>query len=151
MLSSGRHSRCLQTHRGDLIALGIVLTGLLCALLLKPASTPDLLLFLGKPLASSCGMRNVFGIDCWACGMTRSFAYAIRLRFIEAWHFNPSGLLFFLYMVLQGVYRIWVLAGGRRIAVEVQIVSFLGLIAFMLVHWGLFEVMPLIQTVDAQP
>lgn len=150
MLSPQWHSQFLQSHRGDLLALGIVSTGLLCALLLQPASSPDVLLLFGEPLASSCGMQKVFGIDCWACGITRSFAYAIRLRFSEAWHFNPSGLLFFLYMVLQGVYRIWILAGGRRIATQTQIVSFLGLIGFMLVHWVLFEVIPMLQSTGAQ-
>ena len=42
-----------------------------------------------KKQASICIFKNLTGLSCYGCGMTRAVFYALHLRFQEAWHFNP--------------------------------------------------------------
>lgn len=42
-------------------------------------------IFNGK---SICLFKNVFGVECWGCGITRAIFSALYLRFAEAWEYN---------------------------------------------------------------
>ena len=50
-----------------------------------------------------CIFTNVFGVECWGCGITRAIFSALHLRFHEAWYYNSLfvvvlPLLLFLWM-----------------------------------------------------
>ena len=37
---------------------------------------------------SICVFTNIFGIECWGCGITRAIFSALYFRFTEAWEYN---------------------------------------------------------------
>ena len=39
---------------------------------------------------SICLVYNLFGVECWGCGMTRALYSLMHLRFIEAWGYNRA-------------------------------------------------------------
>lgn len=39
---------------------------------------------------SICLFRNLFGIECWGCGMTRALFSVLDLHFTEAWNYNSA-------------------------------------------------------------
>ena len=53
---------------------------------------------LGLP---GCTFRTIFGVPCPSCGMTTSFAYFVRGRFVSAAASNMAGLLLAAVCVLQ--------------------------------------------------
>ena len=65
-------SRCIK------LLLLILLPFLLYAI---PAES----IFSGK---SICIFTNIFGIECWGCGITRAIFSALYFRFAEAWEYN---------------------------------------------------------------
>ena len=57
------------------------------------------------PLPGLCAMRETTGVDCPGCGLTRCFISLADGQFERAWHFNPAGYLFFVFVVAQVPYR----------------------------------------------
>ncbi|HMS65984.1 MAG TPA: DUF2752 domain-containing protein, partial [Ignavibacteria bacterium] len=47
---------------------------------------------------SSCITLNVFGIPCPFCGMSRAFREFMNFNFKESIYYNPSSVVFFLFM-----------------------------------------------------
>lgn len=50
-----------------------------------------------------CIFTNVFGIECWGCGITRAIFSALHFHFYDAWEYNRLfvvvlPLLLFLWM-----------------------------------------------------
>lgn len=43
-----------------------------------------------------CTMKSLTGLPCATCGMTTSFAHAVRGHWITAFHAHPFGLVLFL-------------------------------------------------------
>ena len=39
---------------------------------------------------SICLVHNLFGVECWGCGMTRALYSLMHLRFADAWHLNRA-------------------------------------------------------------
>ena len=37
---------------------------------------------------SICLFTNIFGVECWGCGITRAIFSALHFRFAEAWEYN---------------------------------------------------------------
>lgn len=68
----------------------------------------------GIPVPETCYFKRALGINCPGCGLTRCFICAIRGEIPRAWHFNPAGLAVFLFVALQGPYRVWQLWRIRR-------------------------------------
>jgi hypothetical protein len=57
-----------------------------------------------------CIFKNLFGVECWGCGITRAVFSALHFRFQDAWEYNPLfvvvlPLLVFLWM--RAVVRVW--------------------------------------------
>ena len=76
-------------------------------------STP----WLGFPLPSVCQFRNVTGLDCPGCGLSRAFVSIGHGRFREAWNYNGASLLVFAFVLVQIPYRmlqIWRIRNGKR-------------------------------------
>lgn len=66
-----------------------------------------------KPIPGSCMSREIMGIDCPGCGMTRAFISLGHLRFDRAWYFNPASFLMYAFLIFQvpwqaiQLYRVW--------------------------------------------
>lgn len=99
--------------RRHLTYLVLGLAALAAALLVQPVAGDRLALF-GLPLPSFCLTRNLLGLSCPTCGMTRAFAHAARLDWAAAWHSHPAGLALFVLVVGQIPYRALRLLRARR-------------------------------------
>ena len=67
----------------------------------------------GAPL-SKCIFRNLVGIDCPACGITRSVDATFHLRFHDAFGWHPTGpIVAFLVLLLAGYFLTTALVGSR--------------------------------------
>ena len=80
----------------------------LLVLLLLPIvlyAIPDASIYNGK---SICLYTNIFGIECWGCGITRAIFSALHLRFAEAWEYNRLVVIvlpILLFEWFRAVYR----------------------------------------------
>ena len=50
-----------------------------------------------------CIFKNLFGVECWGCGITRAIFSALHFHFYDAWEYNPLfvvvlPLLLFLWL-----------------------------------------------------
>jgi hypothetical protein len=73
--------------------------------------------WLGIPLPSVCQFRNLTGLDCPGCGLTRAFVCIAHGRFAEAWSYNAASVLVFAFVLIQIPWRtmqIWRLRTGRK-------------------------------------
>jgi len=66
-------------------------------------------------LPSFCLLKNLFGIDCPTCGMSRGFIEWLHGNFHEAWEFHRLSILAVLFCFFQIPYRVYVLITGKRI------------------------------------
>ena len=72
--------------------------------------------WLGVQLPSVCQFRNVTGLDCPGCGLTRAFVSIAHGRIAEAFSYNGASLLVFGFVSLQIPYRmvqIWRIRNAR--------------------------------------
>lgn len=60
------------------------------------------------PLPQLCGARAWLGIDCPACGITRSIIYLVHGQWADSWQAHRLGWLVLLVIVGQVPYRLWV-------------------------------------------
>jgi hypothetical protein len=67
---------------------------------------------LGLP---SCTWPAFFGIPCVTCGMTTSFAHAVRGQWVAAFVAQPAGLLLASLAALTVVIAAWVAVSGRPV------------------------------------
>lgn len=67
---------------------------------------------LGLP---SCTWPVAFGIPCITCGMTTSFALAVRAQFVAAAAAQPAGLLLAIVAALAVVVGLWGALSGRPV------------------------------------
>ena len=80
----------------------------LLILLLLPIvlyAVPDANIYNGK---SICLFTNIFGIECWGCGITRAIFSALHFRFVEAWEYNRLVMIvlpILLFEWFKAVYR----------------------------------------------
>ena len=69
------------------------------------------------PLPATCTFRSVMGIDCPGCGLTRCFVSLGHGQLLEAWRYNPVGLLLYACAAAQVPYRLvqlWRIRLGRQ-------------------------------------
>jgi hypothetical protein len=67
---------------------------------------------LGLP---SCTWPAFFGIPCITCGMTTSFALAVRGRWLDAFIAQPAGLLLATLAAMAVTVAAWVALTGRPV------------------------------------
>src|SRR5574344_351767 len=51
---------------------------------------------------SICLFKNIFGIECWGCGITRAIIADVQLDFVRAYEFN-----FLIVIVLPVCFFLW--------------------------------------------
>ena len=56
-------------------------------------------------LPETCAYRQLIGVGCPGCGMTRGFISLMRGRWQQAWAYNPGVYLLFFLVVAQIPYR----------------------------------------------
>lgn len=60
-----------------------------------------------NPLPSGCSSRVMLGMDCPGCGLTRAFISISHGQFARAIHFNPAGILVYLFVLAQIPWRLY--------------------------------------------
>ncbi|RMF40962.1 MAG: DUF2752 domain-containing protein [Planctomycetota bacterium] len=80
------------------------------AAILDTSSSREVVLPGGIALPEVCWFHRLLGVDCAACGLTRSFIHMAHGRFASAAAMHPFGPLLFLYTLIQiglaaGYYR----------------------------------------------
>ena len=130
----GRH------HTIVLIFCCMAIVGAFCLGINKTdhISTP----WLNIQLPSVCQFKNVTGLDCPGCGLTRAFVSIAHGRIAEAWQYNGASLLVFAFVLMQIPYRaiqIWRIRSGRE---ELHMPRTTNAILFivagaMFVQWGM--------------
>jgi len=93
----------------------------------------------GHPVPPLCWFRQITGLECPTCGLSRSFVAWLNGNAARAWRLHPFAIGLLLPLVFQIPYRLLVIITGRRIAffssrIFVQGVSYLGLGLFLL-NW----------------
>ncbi len=59
----------------------------------------------GWQLPSVCTFRNMTGIDCPGCGLTRGFVAISHGQIASAWNYNPASFLWFGVIAFQIPFR----------------------------------------------
>lgn len=83
------------------IGLALIANAILVNLLFR-ADTAQVWI-LGRPIVWACGMRQVFGIPCPTCGLTRSVVLSLHGELATAWSVAPAGILIAAGLVGFGV------------------------------------------------
>jgi len=100
--------RYLTPH---LIVLSICLVILIGGVLISPAKSGDGHLTIGSlPVPDTCSFKNLTGIPCPGCGLTRSIVAAAHGDVKQSFQHHRLGLLTLLYVLLQFFYRIGAIA-----------------------------------------
>lgn len=94
---------------------------------------PDLL------LPPTCMSRSLFGINCPACGLTRSFVYLARGDWIASTQCHRLGWLLMFMAAVQVPYRLAILAGRQQLLLSEPAGRWVGrvLIALLIGNWVL--------------
>lgn len=100
-------------HAVLLIAAAVVV-GL--AVVITPSD--DILSFFGVEIPVLCGFRNLFGVPCPGCGLTRSFVFMAHGRPLQGLFMNPIGPVLFSVVLAQIPYRMWRLRKGPTAGVS---------------------------------
>jgi hypothetical protein len=92
--------RAETTFHAAILTLSLVVVGL--SLLLSTGGKEQVILpWINLPTPGLCVSKNMLGLDCPGCGMTRCFISMAHGDFSAAWHFNPAGILLFGVLLSQ--------------------------------------------------
>lgn len=92
------------------VLLGLGVAVVLAAALLTPS--PEAVSLFGQEVPVLCGWRQMTGMPCMGCGLTRSFTYMAHGHVIEAFRMNLLGPLLFALLVGQIPWRLVMLWRG---------------------------------------
>ncbi len=62
-----------------------------------------------------CHFKNIFGINCPSCGLTRSFILWMHGDYRAAWELHRLSIFIMILMLIQIPYRLFVLIFQKRI------------------------------------
>jgi hypothetical protein len=92
------------------------------------------------PLPDSCAARQLLGINCPGCGLTRAFIAISDGQWARAWHFNPASFVAYLFVVVQIPWRcfqMWRIATHRFPVFSVWLFLPLAMVATsLLLQWA---------------
>ena len=96
--------QCLTPH---LVILAVCFLILLFSILLTPSESPDGPLYIGNfPVPHTCIFKNLTGLPCSGCGLSRSMVEAAHGNLKQSFHYHRLGLLTLVYVLVQFIYRI---------------------------------------------
>ena len=64
-----------------------------------------------------CLIDNIFGVECWGCGITRAVVSAVQLHFRQAWEYNRLIVIVFpllVYVWGRTVINLWHTFGKKK-------------------------------------
>lgn len=107
---------------GEWLLHGIVFALAACVLLLasvlRVQGTDEVVMPIWTlPLPGTCSVKQLTGVECPGCGLTRSLVCLAHGDVARAWRFNPAGMYVFALVALQIPYRLaqlWRLRRGHR-------------------------------------
>ena len=100
--------RPLDRPTSDLILLAVAVAVLAASALLSVrGSTQVVLPLVHWSLPGTCSFRQMFGVGCPGCGLTRCFISVAHGELAAAWRFSPLGLVVFGLVAAQLPYRSW--------------------------------------------
>ena len=88
----------------DLFAL--CLSGAMAAASVLLDTNGEAVNLLGWELPPLCSWRNLTGMDCLGCGLTRSFVFMGHAQVIESFKLHLLGPVLYVFVVAQVPYRI---------------------------------------------
>lgn len=93
------------------------------------------------PLPKLCLSKELFGVDCPGCGLTRSFVYLAHGDWHNAWKMHRLGWLLFISLLLQIPYRVQALWSKGGSIVPLAWAKFYGtvLIALLILNWLAYQ------------
>ncbi|MEQ8788203.1 MAG: DUF2752 domain-containing protein [Pirellulaceae bacterium] len=103
--ASAQRFRGETTFHATLLIVSTVVV-LLSVFLSTSGEQQVLLPLVNLPTPGLCVSKNLLGLDCPGCGMTRCFISVAHGDFAAAWRFNPAGILLFGVLVSQIPIRI---------------------------------------------
>ncbi len=123
-------------HREMLILSAIVIT-LSCLLEVGEAGRVFFKGFPNWPVPQTCMSRDLFGVECPGCGLTRSYIHLMHGHWNDAWEMHRIGWLLFIATVFQLPYRLIALRIGDRELIPIQASRWIGsgLIALLIANW----------------
>ncbi len=128
-------------HVGWLVlALAILTAAVVCRVPKESIEESVTVRGIGLRLPSVCPSRQLLGVSCPGCGLTRSFVALTHGQFAQAWAFNPAGFFWFAALIWQVPYRavqLHLLRRGRELRVQRGVTEgvVLALVAACLVQW----------------
>jgi hypothetical protein len=114
-LSSNKQPRKRTPREGELLAHWIVLffcAGILLGgLVLSPPNAGSPYMYIGQiPIPDTCSFKNLTGLPCPGCGLTRSIVAAMHGDLRTSLMYHRLGLLTLVYILLQFFYRVGTIA-----------------------------------------
>ncbi|MBN2089722.1 DUF2752 domain-containing protein [candidate division KSB1 bacterium] len=67
------------------------------------------------PFPNVCHFKNIFGIDCPSCGLTRSFILWMHGDYLDAWKIHRLSIFILVILLIQIPYRLYILIFQKRI------------------------------------
>ena len=107
--------RAERRHHRDMLLLAGAVVLAACLLQVLPSQRVALVGFPERPLPHSCLSRSLFGVNCPACGLTRSFIHLFHGDVRSSWESHRLGWLFAVVVVTQIPYRLVAMRGPGRI------------------------------------
>lgn len=111
-LEQPQEGRRFRTEPVDALLFVLSAAVVLCAALLSPGD--EAVSFLGREIPAVCAWRNLFGVGCPGCGLTRSFVYMAHAAPVEAFRMHPLGPPMFSLLASQIPWRGWKLWRALR-------------------------------------
>ncbi|HLE21464.1 MAG TPA: DUF2752 domain-containing protein [Vicinamibacteria bacterium] len=124
-------------HLVILAACGSIL---LFALLFRPVEPGDSLRIGGTPVPNVCIMKQVSGLPCPGCGLTRSLVAAANGEWARSLSHHRIGILILAYLVLQSVGRLaWLglprLREGIRVYCRLLDLGLVPMLLLLFLNW----------------
>lgn len=86
---------------------------------------------------SSCILLNVTGLPCPFCGMSRAFREFINLNFSKSIYYNPSSVIFFIFLGIICLSILVLSFFNYKISVSFNKKTFLILVMVLATMWTL--------------
>lgn len=83
----------------------LALCGTIILLSFVMSTDPQVARLFGWDVPPMCLFVNLFGTECWGCGLTRSFIFTAHGELDQAWLLNRGGTAFWLLIASQIPYR----------------------------------------------
>lgn len=103
------------------VALAVLAAAVVCRVQEESVEESVTVPAIGVRLPGVCPSRQLLGLSCPGCGLTRSLVALAHGQFTQAWAFNPAGLLWFAALIWQVPYRalqFYLLRHGRELSVR---------------------------------